>query len=47
MKILNNRTRRVGEKLEQSCLILYYKKNSIDGLVSELITIYRDMQKFS
>ena len=40
MKILNNRTRRVGENVRAVLSnIILQKKNSIDGLVSELITI--------
>ena len=40
MKILNNRTRRVGENVRAVLSnIILQKKNSIDGLVNELITI--------
>tara|TARA_B100001248_G_C27389924_1_gene461782 strand:+ start:2003 stop:2347 length:345 start_codon:yes stop_codon:yes gene_type:complete len=40
MKILNNRTRRVGENVRAVLSnIILQKKNSINGLVSELITI--------
>ena len=40
MKILSNRTRRVGENVRAVlCNILLQKKNSINGLDEDLITI--------
>ena len=40
MKILSNRTRRVGENVRAVlCIILLQKKNSINGLDEDLITI--------